>query len=172
MWDLSIKMEAIFFLSVLNKTLFTIPLPTAPTIADPANMTPDETTQSKLYKKRLDAVVKRESTLDDNVQRLYSLVLEQCTNLLQSKLKQQTDWKTVSDAQNGITLITMIKKAVHKFEDQKIVPLAHYNAKAAIYAFCQGNLTNDKYLKISTILLTFIAPTKANYMTDHCLILW
>ena len=41
----------------------------------------------------------------------------------------------------------MIKKAVHKFKDQKFVPLAHYNAKARIYAFCQGNLTNNDYLK-------------------------
>ena len=92
-------------------------------------------------------MVKREGTLDDNVQHLYSLVLGQCIDLLQTKLKQQTNWKRVSDEQNGIALLTMIKKVVHKFEDQKFVPLAHYNAKAAIYAFCQGNLTKNEYLK-------------------------
>ena len=92
-------------------------------------------------------MVKRERNLEDNVQCLYSLVLGKCINLLQTKLKQQTNWKTVSDEQNRISLLTMIKKVVQKFKDQKLVPLAHYNAKADIYAFCQGNLTNDKYLK-------------------------
>ena len=45
--------------SILSETLFTLPLPTAPTIANPANMTMQETTQMKLYEKRLDAVVNR-----------------------------------------------------------------------------------------------------------------
>ena len=98
-------------------------------------MTPQETAQLRLYEKKLDAVVKWESTLDNNVQQLYLLVLGQCTDLLQMKLKQQNNWKMVSNEQNGIALLTMIKKAVHKFEGQKFVPLAHYNSKATIYAF-------------------------------------
>ena len=101
-------------------------------------------------------MVKREGTLDDNIQCLYFLVLGQCTDLLQMKLKQQKNWRMVLDEQNGIALLTMIKRAVHKFKDQKFVPLAQYNAKAAIYAFCQGNLTNKKYLKNFNNLVDFI----------------
>ena len=133
--------------SVINETKFTVPTPTAPTVADPDNPTPDEKLQLRLHEKRLDAMVKREGTLDDNIQRLYSLVLGQCTDLLQTKLKQQADWNTVSTDQDGIELLKMIKTAVHRFDDQKYTPLAHYHAKSAVYALCQGNLTNDEYLK-------------------------
>ena len=123
--------------SIVNETKFKVPIPTAPNApADPANPTIEETTKSKLYERRLDAVVKREGMLDDNIQRLYSLVLGQCTDLLQSKLKQQANWDTVSGAQVGIELLKLIKTVVYKFEDQKFLPLALYNAKNNLYFFC------------------------------------
>ena len=63
------------------------------------------------------------------------------------KLKQQADWGMISTDQDGITLIKLIKNIVYWFEDQKFLPLALYNAKANLYALCQGNMTNDDYLK-------------------------
>ena len=133
--------------SILNEVKFTIPSPTAPTIVDPDNMTPDEKTLSRLHEKRLDAIIKREFLLDANIQRLYSLVIGQCTDLLQTKLKQQTTWSTVETAQDGIALLILIKNVVHRFEDQKFLPLALYHAKLNLYAFRQGNLSNDEYLR-------------------------
>ena len=75
------------------------------------------------------------------------MVLGQCTELLQSKLKQQANWATVNADQDGIELIKMIKKCVHKFEDQKYLPLALINAKMSLYIFRQGTLSNDEYYK-------------------------
>ena len=54
--------------SVLKETNFTVPLPTPPTIFDMDNQTIDEMAQMKLYEKRLDVVVRREGTLEDNIQ--------------------------------------------------------------------------------------------------------
>ena len=133
--------------SMINETKFVVPRPTLPTPADPNALTAEERVEERLYEKRLDALVKQEGTLDDNIQRLYSLVLGQCTDLLQTKLKQQNGWKKVSEDQDGIALLKLIKTTVHKFDDQKFTPLAHYRAKAAVYAVRQGNLSNDEYLK-------------------------
>lgn len=54
--------------SVVNETKFTVPLPTAPTINDPNNLTGADWTAQKVFEKRLDAAVRREGTLDDNIQ--------------------------------------------------------------------------------------------------------
>ena len=133
--------------SVVNETKFKVPVPTKPVPADALAKTPEEEIQEKLWEKRLNVVIKHEGTLDDNIQCLYSLVLGQCTDLMQTKLKQQSNWETVSRYQDGIELLKMIKTTVHRFDDQKFTPLAHYCAKDAIYGLHQGNLTNDEYLK-------------------------
>lgn len=44
-------------------------------------------------------------------------------------------------------LLGLIKTIMHCFKDQKFLPLALYNAKLNLYSFCQGNLSNDKYLQ-------------------------
>ena len=99
-----------------------------------------------MFDKWLDMLIKCESILDSNIQCLYSLILGQCTNLIQTKLKQQVTWETVEADQDGITLLGLIKTIVHCFEDQKFLPLVLYNAKLNLYSFHQGNLSNDKYL--------------------------
>ena len=68
---------------------FAIPMPLSP------SGTKDEVDKMILTKK-VDAYVKRDSILDENIQKAYSLMLGQCTELLKSKLKTTTDWMTVS----------------------------------------------------------------------------
>ena len=133
--------------SIINGKKMTIPVPTAPTIADPANPTATERVQELIFKGKIDAYIKRESILDDNVQKAFSLVLGQCTDLLQSKLKQQANWATVSREQDVIALLEMIKNITFKFDDQKFLPLALYNAKAALYSLRQNNMSNHDYLQ-------------------------
>ena len=68
---------------------FAIPLPLAP------SGTNDEL-QKMILTKKVDAYVKRDYILDENIQKAYSLMLGQCTELLKSKLKTTTDWTKVS----------------------------------------------------------------------------
>ncbi len=62
-----------------------------------------------IFKGKIDAYIKRKTMLDNNVQKAYSLVLGQCTDLLQSKLKQQTQWATIEQDQDAIALVGLIK---------------------------------------------------------------
>ena len=45
-----------------------------------------------IFKQEVDACIKKKSILDENVQKACSLILGQCTDLLQSKLEQQREW--------------------------------------------------------------------------------
>jgi hypothetical protein len=65
-----------------------------------------------IFKGEIDAYIKRKTMLEDNIQKAYSLVLGQCTDLLQSKLKQQTQWATIAQDQDAIELIGLIKKSL------------------------------------------------------------
>ena len=100
-----------------------------------------------IFKGLIDSYIKRVATLDSNIQKAYHLIIGQCTDLLQSKLKQQAQWSDISQNQDGIALITLIKTITFKFEDQKFLPLALYQSKANLYALRQSNMTNNEYLQ-------------------------
>ena len=85
--------------------------------------------------------------MDDNVQKTYALVIGQCTDLLQSKLKQQSSWATISQAQDAIALLALIKTITFRFEDQKFLPLALYQSKSNLSNIRQGTMSNDDYLQ-------------------------
>ena len=133
--------------SIINEVVATINLPRAPEVVDPTDMTPEEEVARMIFKGEVDAYIKRKGVLHDNVQKAYSLVLGQCTDLLQSKLKQQATWAAVSIDQDVIRLISMIKSITFKFEDQKFLPLALYQAKANLYNMRQGSMSNHDYLQ-------------------------
>ena len=82
--------------SIINGKEMNIPIPVAPSIVNPAAPTPEEQVLQMIFKGEIDAYIKRKSVLEDNIQKAYLLVLGQCTNLLQSKLKQQSSWAQVS----------------------------------------------------------------------------
>ena len=110
-------------------------------------MTPFKEVTKMIFKGKLDEYIKRKSMLDDNVKKAYSIVMGQCTDLLQSKLKQQANWSTISQDQDAIPLISLIKTITFRFEDQKFLPLALYQSKANLYSLRQGNMTNQEYLQ-------------------------
>jgi hypothetical protein len=69
------------------------------------------------------------------MQKTYSLVLGQSTDLLLSKFQQQAQWAAILLAQDAIALIALMKTITFCFEDQKFLPLALYQAKSNIYSF-------------------------------------
>ena len=114
--------------SILNEGRISIPLPMAPNIANAAAPTPAKIVLQMIFKGQIDAYIKRDGMLDDNIQKTYSLVLGQTTDLLQSKLKQQAQWATISMAQDAIALIGLIKMITFRFEDQNFLPLALFSS--------------------------------------------
>jgi hypothetical protein len=72
--------------SIINKAKIDILLPPTPVYTDPS--TAQDETRKLIFKGLITSYTKRQEALDDYVPKAYSLVLGQCTNLLQSKLKQ------------------------------------------------------------------------------------
>ena len=81
--------------SVEHLAKVTIPLPTASTVADATAPTPEELVLQMIFRGELDACVKQKAMLESNIKKACSLIIGQCTTLLQGKLKQQTDWETI-----------------------------------------------------------------------------
>ena len=96
-------------------------------------------------------------------------MLGQTTDLLQSKLKQQAQWATISMAQEPIALIELIKMITFRFEDQNFLPLALYQAKANVYSFRQGNMSNHNYLQRFNNLVD-VATTYNGQLHDQAII--
>ena len=114
-------------------------MPTAPDYNDTALL-------KIILNRNIDIYVKRDGVLDENLQKAYSLIHGQCTELLKSKLKKSANRETVSSQYNILGLLESIKTIIFKFKDQKYLPLSMHHAKRNFYAFRQGNLSNPEYL--------------------------
>ena len=99
-----------------------------------------------VFKGKVELYAKRKSTMDSNIHKPYSLVFGQCSELLQIKMKQQSQWDYILLDQNAIALLEMINIVTFFFEDQNFLPLDLYQAKANIYVFCQDYMTDQDYL--------------------------
>ena len=92
--------------SIINEQKLVIPNPPAVIYASTTTKSADEVVQEKVFHQDLVEMSKRKVVLNDNIQKTYSLVLGQCTDLLQTKLKQQLTWPTVQSDQDGVALLT------------------------------------------------------------------
>ena len=131
--------------TVENEVAPQIPIPPEPTVPDDAEDL--STAQKLIFKGQISEYIKREATLQQNMQRAYSLILGQCTELLRAKLKQSNDWALVSAAFDVLGLIRLIKSIVFKFDDQKFLPVSLHQAKQNFYSFRQATMTNTEYLE-------------------------
>ncbi len=76
----------------------------------------------------------------------YSLILEQCTQLLHDKMKQDPSWTTVSTSYNPIELYKLIEWVVIKqTEDQSLFAMVH-KQNLAVPNTEQGGLTNNTHM--------------------------
>lgn len=126
--------------TIKNQKKFVIP--------KPDEIDKDASKVKKMYfKERVNAYIKCRGMLEENMQKAYSLILGQCTELLKSKLKQSTQWESISGSYDLLGLIKAIKAIIFKFKDQKYLVASLHKAKAGFYALCQHNLTNTEYLE-------------------------
>ena len=110
----------------------------------PADTTNDLT--RKIAAKKIDLYVKQDGIFDENLQKAYSRIFGQCTNLLMSKLKSSVNWDAMSYIYVMFALLEVIKTIIYKFKDQKYLPLSLHNTKTNFYNFRQGMMTNPDYL--------------------------
>jgi hypothetical protein len=78
---------------------------------------------------------------------LYNVVLGQCTDALQDKLKSHTDFPGAY--QDGIALLKIIKVLTYSFEDRRKLSEALCEIKETFYAFKQGrNMSLQQYYEL------------------------
>ena len=84
---------------------------------------------------------------------LYSLVLGQCTDALQDRLKSHHDYQGAS--QDGIALLVIIRSLIHTFEENRKLSDAIMDVKEKFYKFYQGRyMTLERYHEL------FLAQTE------------
>ena len=108
----------------------------------PIKMTDSEKTQ---YSNEWRTYRERNAQLSKHRGQAFSLILGQCTQLLQDKMKQDVDWNAVSISYNPLDLYRLIEKTIlAQTEDQ--YPFATvYDQEISFYAFRQETLSNPQW---------------------------
>jgi hypothetical protein len=90
------------------------------------------------YRERNDNLIKHRG-------QAFSLIQGQCTQILQDKMKQDTDWAIVSTSYDPLTLYRLIERAIlAQTEDQ--YPFATvYDQEWLFYSFKQETLSNPQW---------------------------
>jgi hypothetical protein len=109
----------------------------------PIDMSDSEKTQ---YSNEWRSYRERSTQLTKHRGQAFSLILGQCTQLLQDKMKQDTDWTSVSTSYDPLILYRLIEKTIlAQTEDQ--YPFATvYDQELAFYAFRQDSLSNPQWM--------------------------
>ena len=108
----------------------------------PVEMTDSEKTQ---YSNEWRTYRERNAQLLKHRGQSFSLILGQCTQMLQDKMKQDPDWSTVSTSYKPLSLHRLIEKTIlAQTEDQ--YPFATvYDQELAFYSFRQGTMSNPQW---------------------------
>ena len=70
-----------------------------------------------IFKGEVNTCIKCKVLLNNNLQKLYVLILGQCSKSMEAKLKQAATWHTVLQAQDSMALLKLIKTVNYKFEE-------------------------------------------------------
>ena len=99
-------------------------------------------------KKEVDIIVKRKTQLETNLCEAYNLIWNQCTEVMQNKLKSLSDYDNINKSSDVLTLLERMKELTFKFEAQKYMFSSVYFANKQFYNYKQGqDETNDDYHK-------------------------
>ena len=87
----------------------------------------------------------RNASLAKHRGQTYSLILGQCSQLLKDKMKQDTEWNSVSISYDPLTLYRLIEKTIlAQTEDQ--YPFATvYDQEMSFYSFRQEGMSNPQW---------------------------
>ena len=87
----------------------------------------------------------RNSQLVRNRGQAFSLIMGQCTQLLQDKMKQDADWEAISTSYNPLLLYHLIEKMVLAQMEDQYPFVTIYEQEMALYSFRQETLLNPQY---------------------------
>ncbi len=122
---------------VMTQAPVIVPLPPRPITNDVFDISDY---QSK--KKISDSKIQNQ---EENRQKLFSLVWQQCTESMHAKLRAHREYTTIELELNGVGLLRIIKLICFNIEDEKYIPQKVHESKAAFYALKQGRDSDQAY---------------------------
>jgi hypothetical protein len=87
----------------------------------------------------------RNTNLIKHRDQVFSLIQGQCTQLLQDKMKQGTDWNTVSISYDPLTLYRLIERTVLAQTEGQYPFSTVYDQDISFYSFKQDNMSNPQW---------------------------
>jgi hypothetical protein len=88
---------------------------------------------------------RRISTLETHRGQAYSLILGQCTQLLQDKMEQDASWTRVSTSYDPLELYRLIERVVLKQTEDQYPFAAVHKQSLAVLNTKQGGLSNTQW---------------------------
>jgi hypothetical protein len=102
--------------------------------------------------------------------KIYSLLLGQCTQVLIDKMKQDSDWGTVSDSFDPIALFKLIEKCVLKLSDKQYKTAVLFAKQLSILYFCQDDqVSNATYYDCFTTRVDVAHQAGVCYLMSYLL---
>ena len=92
-------------------------------------------TQVRMWEKRVDELIKKESHLTENIRTIYLLILGQCTDAMRAKLESKPDHQAIAMAFDGIQLMKNIKLVMFSFQSIRSVDMPPYVSQRSNFAF-------------------------------------
>ena len=76
---------------------------------------------------------------------MYALIYRQCTQILQDKMKQDKNWKSVSVSYKPLELYKLIKQVILKQTEDQYPVAAFWEQLTNVVDAKQGSLTNNEW---------------------------
>ena len=93
----------------------------------------------------------RTAWLEKNRGQTFSLVLDQCTLLIQDKMKHETVWNYVSISYDLLSLFRLIERVILAQIEYQYPFATVYNQEISFYLFHQNTMSNSQwYERFST----------------------
>jgi hypothetical protein len=105
-------------------------------------------TNSAIWSSEVSTYVKRRAGMEEGIEKVFPLILGQCTNSTSEKLKGFDTYDSISSSFDTIGLLKLIKSMVYKFRSQRHPALSIHQAKRKLYMIKQErHVTNSTYLE-------------------------
>ena len=130
-----------FRLGMINLKLPTIDLPTSPG----AKAT---TADIEIYKIDLREAKSRIRSREENSQRIFPLILGQCSRTIRDRMEAHQNWQQVNEDSDVMGLLTLIRRSMHNKATTKQITHSYAEAEADLIRFRQTEkMSNSDYLE-------------------------
>ena len=107
--------------TIEESKIFRIPMPSRPTPVDEDSNEEEilvHEFETDVYQEKVKNFVKRKSTLQDNMSKMYSLLWGQCSEPMRAKVKAMLTFEVVKEQMDMIGLLDLIRKSTFDFHSQ------------------------------------------------------